>query len=498
MTRRHLLRVVLYVSLCLSLSVWTTSSAGQVTDWDIVSRMDRLQHRTSDQGLDRPLSLAMALARAIKFNLMIEVERYNRFLAESNFDQANFSMLPKLTMTSTFSDRNNNPATEFNPDNQTATTQAQALLKWSILDFATGYIQKKQLKNATQASKERYRRTLNRIIAETRLMYFRAYYAQQRLHKAQALVQAIDNFNKKTQNESLAAVNDPLILLSFERDSLHLQQQLQRIEQNYLDARIQLAEYINTDRVKFTLDNTDIDYDVDMEVEVPVEQLIKAALYFRSELREHDYTVGDKRWQVTKSKWSWLPNLEFFAGPSFDDDEDLENNTWAKWGGSITVDLLSYISIPKKIESAQLDLTLEEYKQAAFSLLVAKEVRLATSRLPTAKKNYQLQARVADVEHKMANIRGSRALFGPEDEMERLRAEIQALLSVAAQDDAKLQLLGAYESLYLSLGVDFVTLEPEFMSLDEIEDHLKSNSLPKALTSYLAPMGWMEVRRDNI
>ena len=475
-----------------------TITTGQVTDQDVVSRIDHLHYLSTNKTLDQPLTLARALARAIKYNLMVEVERYNQFLAESNLDQARLALLPNLALTSTFSDRDNNPSAEFNPDDQKTTTQAQALLKWSILDFATGYVRKHQLNNATLASKERYRRTLNRIIAETRLMYFRAYYAQQRLQDAQNLVQVIYNFNQRIQDESLTAVNDPLIMLAFERDSLRLQQQLQRIEQNYLDARIQLVDYIGASNVNFTLVSAGIDYDVDMDVTVPVEQLVKAALFFRSELREHDYTIRDRQWDIVQSKWSWLPNVEFFAGQSFDDDEDLENNTWAKWGGTITADLLSYISLPKKIESARLDLTLEEYKQAAFSLLVAKEVRLATNRLPTVKKNYELQARIADVENEIAKVRASRQLFGPEDEMEQLRANIQALLSMVAKDDAKLQLLSAYESLYLALGVDFVTIEPDFMSLDDLVNHLKSNSLPKALASYLTSVPEMEVRSDNI
>ena len=497
MITQRLIQIFICTWISIFFSSYTTAPA-QAMNGNIIPRIDRMQDLIPDEGLNQPLSLARALARAIKFNLMVEVERYNRFLAQSNLDLSNFSLLPKLALTSTFSDRDNASSTEFNPDDQKTTIQAQALLKWSILDFATGYIRKQQLNNATLASKERYRRTLNRIIAETRLMYFRAYYAQRRLHDAQALVQVIDTFNKTTQNKSLAAVNDPLIMLSFERDALRLQQQLQRIEQNYLDARIQLAEYIGARNVDFTLVETEMDYEIDLDAAVPVEELVRAALFFRSELREQDHTVRDKHLDLVQSKWSWLPNIEFFAGPSFDDDEDLENNTWAKWGGTITVDLLSFISVPKKIESAQLNLTLEEYKQAAFSLLVAKEVRLATNQLPTAKKNYELQARVADVETKIANIRGSRQLFAPEDEMERLRANIQALLSVVAKDEAKLQFLSVYESLYLALGVDFVTLDPEFMSLSQIEDHLKSDSLPRALSSYLRSMPGMEVSRDNI
>lgn len=178
----RMFRIFLTIFTCYWCGGCTTSTAevtdyiGRMTNQDIMTRMNRVQTFSADEGLDEPLSLAMALARAIKYNLTVEVERYNQFLGKSNLDIANLSLLPKLAVTSTRSDRDNNPSSEFNQDDQKVTTQAQALLRWSLLDYATGYIRKHQLENANFSTDERYRRTLNRIIAETRLMYFRVYY----------------------------------------------------------------------------------------------------------------------------------------------------------------------------------------------------------------------------------------------------------------------------------------------------------------------------------
>ena len=104
----------------------------------------------------------------------------------------------------------------------------------------------------------------------------------------------------------------------------------------------------------------------------------------------------------------------------------------------------------------------------------------------------------SNVETKMFKIRASRELFGAADEMERLRANIQAFLSSVAEDEAKLQVLSAFEGLYLALGVDFVNLERQYMSLDELTDLLRPHRLPKNVTGYLISFPGNEVHRGNI
>ena len=121
------------------------------------------------------------MARAIEFNLELEVERYRQLVSATGLEEVQWQLAP-----STLAEGNtvlrSSPPDQRNSSNFEGRRRdvASANLSWSVLDFAIGYIRTQQALNDVFITREQTRATLNQLMSEVRTAWWRAVLAEQR------------------------------------------------------------------------------------------------------------------------------------------------------------------------------------------------------------------------------------------------------------------------------------------------------------------------------
>ena len=106
--------------------------------------------------IERPLRLAEATARAVKYHVELRQRRMEEAAAAAQLDVAQFDLLPKLTANAGYSTRSNDAfGFGFTPDGTIATTPTASMertrstaslgLAWNVLDFGVSYYRARQL-----------------------------------------------------------------------------------------------------------------------------------------------------------------------------------------------------------------------------------------------------------------------------------------------------------------------------------------------------------------
>lgn len=129
---------------------------------------DRRRLYDEQEALAQPLSLADAVARALKYNMEYRTRLMEEAAAMGQTELANFDMLPKLTAAAGYSWRNNDAfGFGFTPAGTISTTPSAAVERshntnsvtfaWNVLDFGLSYVRAKQLADQSLIAEERRR-----------------------------------------------------------------------------------------------------------------------------------------------------------------------------------------------------------------------------------------------------------------------------------------------------------------------------------------------------
>ena len=145
--------------------------------------------------VDKPISLPEAMARAVKYNLDFRVQLMDEALKRGELQVAMNGMLPSLTASAGYNERNNVAASSsVSTDSgieslETSTSQDKDIrtkdltLAWNILDFGVSYAQAKQQSNQVLIAQEKKIMVVQNIIQDVRFDYWRALSAQRLLPK---------------------------------------------------------------------------------------------------------------------------------------------------------------------------------------------------------------------------------------------------------------------------------------------------------------------------
>ena len=152
---------------------------------------DRKRAAADVPALTAPLTLAEALARALKYNLDHRTRMMEEALSIGQLDLSRYDMLPKLTAAAGYSWRDNERITR----SQDSVTGLPSLanpyissdrshvtrdlgLTWNILDFGVSYQNSKQNADRVLVAAERRRKAMHLLMQDVRTAYWRTASAQ--------------------------------------------------------------------------------------------------------------------------------------------------------------------------------------------------------------------------------------------------------------------------------------------------------------------------------
>lgn len=466
-----------------------------LTSQDIHTRTQKVKMALKQLPLTEPLTLEMALARAIKYNLDVEIQRYSQLISNNDLSQVRLGLLPELSAYGTYAKRDKlNVGTDPDGD-QKERNQIQASLSWNLLDFGLGYLSVQQAKNQVWIEQDNLRMVLNKMVAAVRLAYWQAQLYEKRFNQAKGLQQRFIEVENKLNQTSHLMLDDPLKILTFRKEIKILTKRLLEFEKSVKESKINLANLISLSNINFTLSpalpetlnlvfanlissNTD-------SPKLDIASLEAYAQQHRYELRQNDYLQRISQLELDGAYWSLLPGLEIFNGYHYNDDDDLEHQEWNRWGSTITLDLLGYLQAPAEIEGHELNITQQQIKGLSSALMVNKQVRLAALNLPMLEKNYYMAKELASIDQEIYHLLESRQAFALLDEVEAHKAAINSLLANVDKDRSYLQAINGAHQLQQALGIEQLPLANFDLPLTELSQALKRYRYPKNIEEKL-------------
>lgn len=480
-----------------------TVSTNPTTAADRAARAERDVENLfkNQEKLHGPLTLYEAVARAVKYNSAQKVRRMEQGLAAGLADSATFEMLPSLAASAGFDSYNRKQGIyaqsvkdgtrsledSYVLDQNAGTADLQVV--FNVLDFGVSYVKAKQASNEKFIAEEVMRKSLQRVIHDTRAAFWRAAAAQRVAADLDALTEAAQEELVRMKTDSYA--DKPLSELNAYKDMLTVLQDLTQMRKRILTAKSDLALLMNLSP------NLDFSLDIPPEMDaMKVTQDLSGmdlehfALVNRPELRISDYEARILKGEATKEFMRYFPGLEFSAGVAYDSNSYLYNQSWASAGVRVTWNLMSLFSRPQAIRLAEQKGELEEMRRLAMTMAVMSQVRVSSLELVQAGKSFEITASLDNV-----NDYVWKKSFKMKNDAER-RASLQAaakrLQSHLERDFAYAEYKAAQSNLMLALGIDPLPKFSLDASVDSIAQTLEEN------LSRNAPLPFKEISYDRL
>ena len=452
-----------------------------------------LQEYTADQeAVSQPISLYEAMARALKYNLDYKVEVYEEALRSSESSLANLDMLPDLVASAGFSDRDNFSGSRSSELLGSNTVGEQSLvpstssdrdlvtsdleLSWDVLDFGLSYVRAKQRADAVLIANERKRKVAGRIIEEVRTTYWRAVSAERLVTKlsnlesdiAEALTASDESFRQKKTS--------PLSALTYKRELLDIQREIQTMNNELFVAKRQLAALMNiSPSTPFTLIVPARDANV-KALGINPEKMVSVALVNRPEIREISYEQRISEKEATSALLQLFPNLRLFGGFNYNSNDFLFNNDWASWGAQASwnaFDLFRYSGIKR---SNEIEKELLRQRSLALTMAVVTQVHVSASRYEIARQRLVTMRDYFDVSLSIMDQIDSGYKTRNVSHQNFVREKMNTIVAEAQYDIAQADLQNAYANVYTSVGQDtFGNINTSTSSVEELAGHLQTH-----------------------
>lgn len=427
-----------------------------------------------------PISLYEAMARSLKYNLDYKVAMMEEAVRAKELDRARFDMLPQLVANAGYAGRSNDSGSssrsllsgrqslEPSTSVEREYTAADLTLSWDVLDFGVSYARAKQASDQTLISLENRRKVANRMVEDVRTAYWRAVSAERLIAKLGQLSGSVESALGDSEELARRRTANPLAALNYQRDLIDVQRQVQTLQRELVIAKAQLAALMNlTPGTEFSLvlpERSALSTDFCMNGE----QMMRAALENRPELREVAYRLRINERDGTIALLRNLPSLKAFVGANYDSNDYLFNNHWSGWGLRASWNVLSVFRYPqdKRVVEAQSEWLGE--RERALTMAVMTQVHVSRAQFAYARQSLLTAARYAQVQSGISDQIGAAFKANQEGRQRLIREELNGMLSQVRYDLAYADMQNAFANVYTSIGLDSFT--PEVSTRDSVDD----------------------------
>ena len=428
--------------------------------------------------LAKPLSLADAVARALKYNLDHRTKLLEHALALGQTDLDRWDLLPKVAASGGYVGRSDHATTRStdsvtltpalsNPYYSTDRDRLTANLgvSWNILDFGVSYFNARQNADRSLIAEEHRRRTIQNVIREVRYDYWRAAAAQVLEAEVGKAVTDAEAALADAKRVEAAGLKNPAETLRFEKTLLENLRQLELIAQELSTAKVELAALVNLPPgSNFTLD---VAADAAMTVpafSMSLDQMEGAAFLNNPDLREQGYlsriAVDDTRKTITRL----LPGINLSADRQWDSNSFLVDRQWYDASAQLSWNLISLLSMPDQLDHAEAGEKLAEARRVALRMSVLAQVHVSHLQFLSAARQFQRADELYTVEKRLAEFTKVRADNDAQSVLERIGTQTSAISASLRRYQSYAQVEQALARIYATMGQDL--LPPAMASTD--------------------------------
>ncbi len=418
------------------------------------------------QPVERPIDLYEAMSRALKYNLDHRVEMMRITLAQKQLDRASADMLPSLVANSGYAGRDkvaasysrsllsgirsSDPTYSSEKENFTG----DLTFTWHVLDFGLSYVRAQQSADKALIAEENRRKVRNKIIEDVRTAYWRAISAERLLTGFKALEKRVEIAQKNTRAVRAAGQTSPLAALTFERELVDIKRQIQRLDRELSDAKIQLSALMNLKPgASFSIvvpKRSLTELNIRMNGEAMVTKALKNRPEFRDLLYQGRINVKENDAAILEV----LPSPAAYAGLNLDSNDFLYDTNWVSFGAKVSWNLAKLLQYPARTAEIKSQQQLLEQQTLATTMAIMTQVHIARARYGHLRKLAATAAEYYEIQRKIERQVEAEASAEAASEQTVIREKMNTLVSAVEFDVAYADLQNAYAAVYAALGID--------------------------------------------
>jgi len=430
--------------------------------------------------IERPLTLADATARAIKYQGEHRLRQMEEAAAAAQLDVARYDLLPRLIASAGYTTRNNESfGYGFTPAGTIATTPTASverqhrttglLLAWNVVDFGTSYYRARQISDQKLIASERRRKAVQTLMHDVRVTWWRAEAAERLLPAADRLLGEVEQAIDKTRLIESRKLLPPVQTATLRRALLDLSQQIAFRRTELEQSRIDLALLINAPPAgDLRIATVQPDARAVPELTGDVDRLESLALEQRPEMAEEGYRKRITADEARRAIAALMPGVNVEFGFNSDTNKFLLYNSWLSGGLSMAFNVVKLFSLPALNRSQEAQNRVDEARRQAMGIAVLAQTRLAAVRYALAADEYLIWEQAARDDQLIVQYLGSAEKVGIDTELELIRARARALASEMNRDLAYANVQAAVARLFNSVGYDALPPEDEEKELAEL------------------------------
>jgi outer membrane protein TolC len=440
----------------------------------------RRQLFQDQEALERPLTLAEATARAIKYQAEHRQRRLEEALGQAQLDVAGFDLLPKLALNAGYSTRNNEAfGFGFTPQGSIATTPSASQerthhtasigLSWSVLDLGVAYFRARQLADQKLIAEERRRKAVQMLMHDVRVAWWRAEAAERLLPAADRLLGEIESAIERTRHIEARKLLPPVQTATLRRALLDLNQQVAFRRQELAQAKIELAVLVSAPPgVELKIASPASGAREVPDLTANLDELDAIALRSRPEMAEEGYRARISADEARKALIGVLPNLSLDLSRQYDSNRFLLNNSWTSAGLNVAFNLVKAFSIPALNRSEEAQRKVDEARRQALAVAVLAQTRVAAVRYMLVADEFLVWDEAARDDEMIVGYLASSEKAGIDTELELIRTRARAMASHMNRDLAYANLQASIARLFNSVGHDAVPRDEEAKPVAEL------------------------------
>ena len=452
---------------------------------------------SNQEAIEHPVTLYEAMARAIKYNRENRLKMMQSALAMQQRDLSAFDLLPDLTATAGYIERDSDDLSSSSTlsytSGEASTSQdrrrrtSDASFTWSVLDFGLSYVRAKQESDRYLMAREVERKTVQNIVSDVRVAWWQALSAQRMLGRIDPLMKRVEKALDASRQIEKQRLDAPLKALTYQRGLLDMMRTLEILRKDLNQAKPMLASLMGlTYQYGFTLADPEkeglmphLDWDVTM--------MEKIALLSRPELMESRYQNRITSEQTRVAILGLLPNIDLNAGWNWDSNSYLINNSWMGYGSQISWNLMQIFRAPAALRTAKAEEEVTKQRRLAMSMTVLMQVHLSKANYLQSARQFSIEDMAFSVEDRILKQTVSASTTNAQGKQLLIREQLNHLLAGVRRDKTYADLQNNFGRILVSMGID-----PIPAKLDSISVTSLATALEKSM------IRWQEKSLDNV
>ncbi|MEJ2125002.1 MAG: TolC family protein [Alphaproteobacteria bacterium] len=449
---------------------------------------DQANRATADQEpVTKPVTLHEAMARALKYNLIATVQKLEVVQKQRLLELKNSTQLPNLVAGLNYSGRNNydgassrslitgQPSFEVSTSSDRNVVTSDLNLSWNVLDFGLSYLRAQQAADQALIARETRRMALHSLLQEVRATYWKAV-AAERLSRGLATLKAkikdVENSEQVMEHKGTAP---PLLALTYQRELIELQIELQKLLRELVPAKTRLAALMNlppsTD-FKLSLSGGNA---ASFSGSLPVKQMITTALLHRPELRQAGYSERINEREAEAALLEILPSVAPLLSVNYDSNSFVYENDWLAASAKASWNLMKLFSYHSKNAAIQAAKDTLDKKSLAATTAIIMQTCIAKLNYTQKRKYFYLARNLSKVEKKILQKMSAAYRTGTLSEHALLRQKLKTLVADTKRNISYSEYQAAFGTLAKSLGLD--------AGIDGIDEALPVKLIAETLAS---------------